>query len=345
MISTAAWSASDRSKWGKQAVGPGIHRVLLALWNHAHDWAEGEGIAEWFVWPSVSTIGARFGLGDDAVRRCLRELAARGWLRPDTNEGRRGWWLRADPTPAAPQLELFAADVTEPTAVDAPTVAPEVAPPVDNLCTDGGNHRAARDEPSRPARQTIALLLSTGTELNVSEARASARGPDDDDVQRVWSTYETERVRVLGGTVREGPAPLALRVLVAELGLPAVERYAARSLVLAADAVKRGRDCAATLVIARSDGHEWHPRRVDAVARFPDPPAPLQIASRPPPAPDPVVDGERVTLHEREAYEFGGDEGVRAQRAELAARPTAGVAHIEAWLRDVRGKAGGSGHV
>lgn len=314
MLSKSAWSASDRTKWGKQAVGPGQHRVLMALWDHAHGWREGDG--DWFVWPAIGRIAARFGLTDDAVRRCLRELAARGWLRSDTSEGNRGWWLHVQPREDSPQLELFASVPGEPAAVD-------------NLCTidraEPHNHRAGRDGSLDNHR----VASSTGTFGTVSEPRA---GEHDDDAARIWLAYEADRARMLGGTPRTGPPPLALRALIAEIGLPRVETYARRALELAADARARGRTCAATLELARADGREWHVLRVEAVERFPDPPRELALLPRPAPPPDPIVDGVSLSRFERESWDRGGEEAVRAQRAAELADQSSGVASIEGWL-------------
>jgi hypothetical protein len=316
MLSKSALSASDRKKWGRQAVGVGQHRVLLALWDHAHGWRTGSG--DWFVWPAVGTIATVFGLTDDAVRRCLRELTARGWIRPDVNDGRRGWWLRETPTVDPPQLELFASVPSEPAAVDNLGMAPD-------------NHRAERDGCTDNHRATSSI----GTGRTVGTAR------EHDDAVRIWSLYEEFRVRLLGGTMRDGPPPASLRALITSHGAADVEAYARRAVELAASAVARGRSSAADRVAERSDGREWHPTRFAAVLAWREPDVPAAVTlRRGPPLPAPAVDGERVTLHEGEAYERGGEEGVREHRRELARTNDtgAGVAHIEGWLRKIGGR-------
>lgn len=221
------------------------------------------------------------------------------------------------PSVEPPQLELFAA-------------IPDEASAVDNLGMKPTNHRARRDGSSDNHR----VATSTGTERTVSE-----RAAHDDDALRVWLIYESERARLLGGTARTGAPPLALRALIAEIGVERVEGYTRRSLELAASAVARGRSCAADLIAARSDGREWHLARVEAVERWREP-EPLVVVPSSPPPPDPVVDGRRVTRFELDAWESGGEQAVREQRErEIHAQPS-GVADIEAWL--AKHRAGGT---
>lgn len=139
MIPRAIWSAQ---------VPPGQHRVLLALWNHAHPWREGDG--EWFVWPSVASLAAMLGLQERAVYGRLADLEAGGWIARDTNEGRLGWRLlpswapkvvgdATSPPSAGEQLGLFEAlPELEPAAAGGPA-GPEPTPPesapVDDLWT------------------------------------------------------------------------------------------------------------------------------------------------------------------------------------------------------------------
>lgn len=93
------------SVWNAQ-LPAGQHRVLLALWDFAHAWREGDG--EWFVWPRVATVAEKLGLGQRAVHARLAELEARGWLRRDVSGTRLGW--RLVPSLSAPGLAVVPQD-------------------------------------------------------------------------------------------------------------------------------------------------------------------------------------------------------------------------------------------
>lgn len=301
-------------------VGPGLKCVLLALWDFSR-WKPGTD-ARPFVWPSRETLASKLGVRRSALDRSIRLLEAEGWIVPGVEGEHEGWTLLPEPERAAPQLDLFAGDEA-----------------VDNSCTANAPTPKVRRESAEGSAEPS---LSLPYELYVNRIEPAA--DDDDGTARLWTSYERRRVELLGGNVREGSAPASLRALIAAKGLAAVEAYATRALELAREAVSRDRQCAATLVLARSDGHEWHPKRFDAVARYPDPPRAPVLVPKPPPPPDPVVDGQRVTLHEREAYERGGDAAVQALRAqpELTHDAAARILREGApWLRI----AGGTDHV
>ncbi len=289
-------------------VGPGQKCVLLALWDFS-GWRPG-GDPRPFVWPSRDTLAAKLSLSRSSVDRSLRLLEADGWIVAETDGEREGWRLVPEPERSAPQLDLFAAD------------------PVDNLGMAEPESSNVAPSPRNVAPKSTQPCASLPFEQHERHERAA----DDDDAARLWSTYEADRARMLPSSPlpRTGAPPLAMRALIAELGLPRVEAYARRSLELAADAVARDRQCAATLVLARADGREWHPKRVEAVERFPDPPREAP-PPRPPPPPAPVVDGEPVAIWEREAWREGGEEAVRRSRGTDADR-LAGVAQISDWL-------------
>jgi len=307
MLPKSAWSASDRAKWGKQAAGVGQHRVLMALWDHAHGWREGDG--DWFVWPSIDTICAHLGVKRSAVYHALAELRRRGWLEPAWNGGHRGWWLLPVPIDrtSGAQLDLFA---SEPDAVGA----------VDNLGTD---EIAASESPDWRSRIPD-CASSTGTKKEP---------PADDDTTRAWLDYEVERVRALGGSVRCTAAPESMRALVVARGLPAVIAYGRRAIELAAEAVACGAPLAEKLVKCRSDGGEWSERRLAAVAAFQSTTVPRPIVM---PAPDPIVDDRPVDRHERAAWDSGGKEAVRALRRSVLS-PDAMAAMARDALRVIGG--------
>ena len=344
------------SAWGALPQHPGPNRLLLLLWQFS-GWKPGGDPP--FAWPSVDTLACRLRLRARTVREGLEKLRELGYIRPAVEcriaNGRRdereGWRLFEDPADAAAfdieaaaqsQLDLFAGSAAHvDNSVDGEAAATDGAAQVRTesaqvRTSDGaGAPKIGAGAPNHP-------YSGAGVELASELVVSVGPPPDDDDASRIWSTYEADRARMLPSSSppRTGPPPLALRALIAEIGLPRVEAYARRSLELAADAVARDRLCAATLVLARHDGREWHVARVEAVERYHETARSVELVPRPPPPPDPLVDGARVDLHEREAYERGGDDAVRAQRRELIERPTAGVAHIEDWLQKHR--AGGS---
>lgn len=333
------------SAWGVLPQHPGPNRLLLLLWQFS-GWRPGADEPP-FAWPSIDTLAGRLKVRARTVREAIAKLVELGYIR-DAREhrvaaGRRdereGWRLFEDPADAAAfdaeaaavaQLDLFAGSAapvdnsvdTEPSATDEPAQVRTISAQVRTDSCAGAPEIGAGAPTTKEG---------AGVEL-IFERPLSEGPPNDDDASRIWSTYEADRARMLPSSPRPrtGPPPLALRALIAEIGIAAVELYARRSLELAADAVARDRQCAATLVLARADGHEWHPKRVAAVAAYPDPPA-AASAPRPPPPPDPVVDGEPVAIWELAAWREGGAEAVRRERGTDADR-SAGVAKISDWL-------------
>lgn len=135
MIPESVWSAQ---------LPAGQHRILLALWDFAHAWREGDG--EWFVWPRVATLADKLGLGQRTVHARLAELEAAGWVRRDTAGARLGW--RLVPSLKRPQLAAAADPAVEETQLgfsfmDVPAGAANGAElaPVDKPCTSSPSER------------------------------------------------------------------------------------------------------------------------------------------------------------------------------------------------------------
>lgn len=333
------------SIWWALPKHPGPHRVLLLLWQYAGK----ESPA--FAWPSVETLAARLRIQPRPIREALAKLEELDLVRPALEvrfaNGKRservGWRLfetteeceAYDRARALdPQLDLFAGAPCGQPVEDEPVDAE----PAGQVSTNAGQV-ALNIGPGGPEIGPGGPHTKEGSFMDRSvDLVVNVGAPEhDDDAARIWTRYERHRVQLLGGIVRDGPPPATLRALIASHGAVVVEAYAVRSLELAAAARARGRHCAAELVAARSDGREWHPARLQAVASWEEPAnedSPPRRAAAPP---DPRVDGARVDLLEREAYERGGEEAVRAQRRELAERPRAGVSLVEGWLASKRG--------
>lgn len=311
MIPTEVW---------RSQVGPGQHRVLLALWDYAHGWRQGDG--EWFVWPEIGTLAAKIGIKVRALYARLAGLESAGLIAREWSADldRYGWRLTistaaAEPEPECDEGQLGFAWASSGSAND--------RAPVDNLRMVEPDAAIASAQTCTPPLHERAQPSSLRTEVEQS----------GDDMTRAWLAYEAERVRVLGGLARSGRAPETMRALVAAKGLAAVIEYGRRAIELAAEAVKAGAPLADKLVRCRSDGGEWSERRFSAVALFrpTSPPRPIVM-----PPPDPVVDDRRVDLHEREAWESGGANAVRTLRRAVLS-PEAMAAMARGALRTIGG--------
>lgn len=321
MISEQAWSASS--------VGPGPHRVLLALWDYAHGWRPGD--EAWPVWPSPEALAAKLNVSRSTVYRGLTELERAGWIRRAQCEGGPGWLLllapeveqRADrPSPddaaSAEQLGFHWADpIADRLASESANDAPSVCAPPTVAAVDNSQATAATAPPRRPKVRTATLRRPDSPPLQEQKLNSSA---NDDDASRIWSRYEDERVRLLGGKRRATEPPIGLRLLWRELGgnqaaWAEVERYGLRALELAAAAKAAGREIWPQLVACRADGREWTRKRYDAVCAWQGAAVDGPKASAPPP-PSPIVDGVRVDRFELDAWDSGGAEAVRKQRAQ-----------------------------
>lgn len=189
MIPDEIWSAQ---------VPAGQHRVLLALWNHAHPWRPGDG--EWFVWPSAATLAARLGLQERAVYARLADLERGGWITRSTNQGRLGWRLRVGEPPApeaaAPaaepeQLGLFGPGETS-------TAQAARSPSVDNLCTP-----PTPDCTNQQDDCTVVHSLPL-QEQKSEQKRAAARTFVDYERQRAATLRAPAMVRVRGDVMVDG---------------------------------------------------------------------------------------------------------------------------------------------
>lgn len=152
--------------------------------------------------------------------------------------------------------------------------------------------------------------------------RGSTSSPSSDEGVAIFRAYEQRRIAKLGDRYpkRETP-PMTLWNLWRELGgntaaWRKVEAYGKRAIDIAAKAVESGHEKAGQWVKLRADGGEWAKARYDAVMAWQGAAAEPHRPSAPPP-PDPVVDGERVSLLEIEAWDSGGEAAVRKRRAEV----------------------------
>lgn len=336
MIPATAWRASSI---GPTRLGPGAHRVLLALWDHAHGWRPGDG--EWPVYPSVAALASKLGVGTRAVYGCLTTLEATGWIRPSwiAEVKRHGWLLSTmpvQPKPAAPEAVGDAPAPIDARQLGLPwsdnDVSDAANEPVDNVCTTASTPAIAGDRSRRPPCKNVRSASSTGTEIN--------RSSGDDDASRIWVAYEAARVKALGSfgasPARQGPPPASMRALAAKLGGGAegwarVEAYGRRAITLALETCRDGGNWADRGVRCREDGGEWSTKRYDAVMRWKSQTR-APMAARPITVEiDNVVDGERVSLHEREAWAAGGEVAVRQLRGSLLA-PERMAEQASAWL-------------
>lgn len=328
VIPNAAWSVLPQH--------PGPHRVLLLLWQFSGWRPEVDEPA--FAWPSIDTLAERLAIRPRAVRDALAKLRELGYVREarehrlarGRRDEREGWRLFESPAAAedfdreqaaASQMELFAGApgeavdnlcTTEHAATDLPAqVSTERAQVRTKPCA--GEHEIGPGEHRSKDRDGVELVIASVVNVGAPEH-------DDDDAAKIWRDYEAQRVAMLGGTLRDGPPPASLRTLIDSHGAPAVAAYATRAIELAAAAVARGRSSAPNRVAERSDGREWHPGRLAAVMAWREPDTPAVAAApivvpRAMPPPDPVVDGERVTRFELDAWREGGADAVRALRA------------------------------
>ena len=193
MIPDEIWSAQ---------VPAGQHRVLLALWDHAHPWRPGDG--EWFVWPSAATLAARLGLQERAVYARLADLERGGWIVRSTNQGRLGWRLLSGqpgpaelplppvlPTPEPEQLGLFGSG-----GGDAASEA--AAAPVDNLCTP------AKADCTNQQRDCTVVQPLPLQEQKSEQKRAAARTFVDYERQRAAALRAPAMARVRGDVFVDG---------------------------------------------------------------------------------------------------------------------------------------------
>jgi hypothetical protein len=309
---------------GVDPVGPAPARLLLALWDHAWDWRP--GAAPPFVFPGVEALGMKLGIGRTAVYRALAELRDAGWIREDSQDGRAGWTLALMPK-CARAVEEETHDEMQlgfawPTQEEIEMPANNTPKPVDNVCTDHDAEAASiPDVGNPPSARRDSLLSRKHASNHPRSGRGSTSSPPPDEGVRIFRDYERRRVAKLGDryTLRTTP-PMTLWNLWRELGGNAaawklVEAYGKRAIDIAAKAVEAGHEKADQWVKLRADGGEWSKARYDAVMAWQGAAAEPHKPT-PPPAPDPVVDGERVTLLEREAWESGGADAVRRQRAE-----------------------------
>lgn len=312
MIPAAAWRAPSIGP----KIGPGPHRLLLALWDHDHRWRPGHGTG--FAFPSHDALAAKLGVARSTVYRGLVELERAGWIRAGRSPelGRQGWHLLTEPTAQRDALpEAATAGAGEQLAL---TWGADDEPAAKNTS-------AAPSLPPPPASDpNLRIVASEGSEsppLQGTEVKHH-----DDDASRIWARYERERVAQLGAygaaPLRSGPPPRAMHALAASLGgdWSAVERYGLTAIELAAAWCARGLDLAAPAVAWRADGLEWTRKRYDRTMAKADasrgavlPAAPMRRIEIP--AADPTVDGERVDRFERDAWESGGADAVRAMRA------------------------------
>lgn len=320
--------------WRAQ-LNPGPHRILLALWDYA-GWRPGCGDTWAFVWPSVETIASKLGTTASTVYRGLAQLRREGWIAQAQEQvkskgvttTRAGWRLFLEPKgtddPDAKRRQ-WPGDGPEQGEISFPAGAGG-----DTTAEDPSSENSEGREGSfATSRQKIRDLrnpILTGSGSEPSRNVAAPAKHDDDDEGRIWSEYEEARVRMLGGEhrgVATAPRRAAIRSLIRAVAdtlggnraaaLSKVRRYALGSLETTAAAVRGKRDCATRLVAARADGREWSFERYQAtMARLTAEQA--SATTRREPEPDPLVDGVRVDLHEREVYLGGGDEAVRRER-------------------------------
>jgi hypothetical protein len=306
------------------AVPSGAKAVLLGLWTYAGRWFPGDGSR--FVWPSVETLAAKLGRKVRGVYASLTRLVREGWIARAWDErGRRGWDLH--PVPVVPVVD------DEP--VQLGFAWDDEAPAVDAVHS-GGQPVEREVRVCTPLRRPCTALQSSSSTGSNHEQSS----PHDDDASRIWSAYEAKRIAEIGGRPHRGcNPPEAMQVLAAELGggadgWLAVERYGNRAIELAAKAKAAGYERWPWLVTLRADGFEWSKKRYDATMNYQGPSVDGVKPSAPPP-PDPIVDGIPIDRFEREAWDSGGADAVRASRgAKLSAESvTASVAELFARMR------------
>lgn len=199
----------------------------------------------------------------------------------------------------------------------------------------------SEEEPCNPARLEVQSPKRKEAPMK-SPSNQDTVGQDSLRVFRSIEQYRVARLgTTIGGPARPYPKGDGLIRLWRELGANAkawklIEQYGRRAIDLAALAVEQGADNATKLVKWRSDGGEWDRARYDAVMRWQGAGAEPCTPSAPPP-PDPIVDGVRVDMHEREAWDEGGEVAVRKQRAATldADKMAAQAADFLATLRGV----------
>lgn len=161
-----------------------------------------------------------------------------------------------------------------------------------------------------------------------------------DDGIRIFRAYEQRRVATIGGRPARTTPPTGIYALWRELGGTAdawkkVEQYGKRAIELCQHAIDTHDARAQDKIAWRADGNEWSSNRYRVVMAWQgngaEPPKPA-----PPPEPDPVVDGTRVDRHEREAWDAGGEDAVRKQRASALSFDRLGEL-AAGFLRDRRG--------
>lgn len=140
------------------------------------------------------------------------------------------------------------------------------------------------------------------------------------DLLRIFHAYEQHRHTALGGPEPRRTVPASMVSLWQELGgngaaSKKLAEYGRRAIEIAAKMKADDAPGWQERARWRSDGGEWSKKRYDAVMAWQGAGA-EPCRPSPPPTPDPIVDGQRIDLHEREAWEAGGADAVRRQRAE-----------------------------
>lgn len=304
----------------------GAKSVLMHLWKYASKWYPGDGPR--FVWPSVGRLAAELGRKLRGVYANLATLEAAGWIVRDwDDQGHKGWTLNPIAVPAAaPEMQLGFAwdDGPPPEPANSDAAAGDLRAEIGRLVGDLRAPVCCAEPVERIDRVAPECNSDcTGVQLPKRKEEPMNNQPPQDtagqDSLRVFRAYESHRVATLGGMEARRFAPPGLLALWKELGGNAkawklVEAYGRRAIDLAAKSVEAGHEKSATFVKCRSDGQEWASSRYKAVMAWQGAAA-EPCRPTPPPPPDPIVDGERVHLLEREAWDSGGADAVRQQRA------------------------------
>lgn len=295
-------------------MGSGAKSVLQMLWSYASKWRPGDGPR--FVWPSVETIADKLGRKIRGVYANLATLEREGWIVRTRDElGRKGWDLHPQPVERAPAEPEVEPDMQLGIAWPEPgdEASNEAPPPCAQPVEKSSAPAELRDESCNPTCTPVQLHPSIGVTMNHQDTAGQ-------DSLRVFRAYEAHRVATLDGPPARTLPPPGLLTLWRELGgnakaWKAVEAYGRRAIDIVAGMRDRGDPGWEQRERWRRDGGEWSRARFDAVMAYQGAAAEPQKPSAPPP-PDPVVDGERVTLLEREAWDAGGEAAVRKQRSE-----------------------------
>ncbi len=306
----------------------------MMLWKYAAKWYPGDGPR--FVWPSVATLADKLGRKLRGVYANLATLERGGWIVRDWDErGRRGWSLNPIPVPpATPEMQLgFAWDDGPPPdpandSMNADDFRTEAGRLADDLRTplplDRGGEIRCGESVERAVRDCTPVQQScTPVQLpkrKVEEEMNNQSEPGR-EMLRIFHAYEQHRTTTLGGPEARRLFPPGMHTLWRELGgnasaLKKLEAYGKRAIELAAKCKAEGTPGWEERVRWRSDGGEWSMKRYTAVMSWQGAAA-EPCKPTPPPAPDPFVDGVRVDMHEREAWDAGGEDAVRRQRAEV----------------------------